>query len=169
MDGFTPVIGSNIAVDAGDASLYDAAAFGDEDAYGNPRAVNGRRLDIGAVEAPWLGKYTEALGSRYAAVTSASPEVELTASGVMVPGGASLAADVHGAGRERAVSLSVAAGSTCDVSLDGAAIASFSAGEGQTLNVTPSHENAELVFSATGAETVISQFRSLVGGLLIVR
>ena len=40
---------------------------------------------------------------------------------------------------------------------------------GQTLNVTPSRENAELVFSATGAETVISQFRSLVGGLLIVR
>ena len=169
MDGFTPVIGSNIAVDAGDASLYDAAALGDEDVYGNPRAVNGRRLDIGAVEAPWLGEYTAALCSRFVAVTSASPEVELTASGVLVPGGASIAASVHGAGRERAVTLSVAEGGACNVALDGASIASFSSGEGQTLNVTPSRENAELVFSATGAETVISQFRSLVGGLLIVR
>ena len=146
-----------------------AEVVGDEDVYGNPRAVNGRRLDIGAVEAPWLGEYTAALCSRFVAVTSASPEVELTASGVLVPGGASIAASVHGAGRERAVTLSVAEGGACNVALDGASIASFSSGEGQTLNVTPSRENAELVFSATGAETVISQFRSLVGGLLIVR
>lgn len=169
MDGFAPIPSSNIAVDAGDASLYDAAVFGDRDVFGNPRAVNGARMDIGAVEATWLGEYTAALGSRFVSVTAASPEVELTASGVLVPGGASIAASVHGAGRERAVTLSVAEGGACNVAFDGASIASFSSGEGQTLNVTPSRENAELVFSATGAETVISQFRSLVGGLLIVR
>ena len=167
MDGFS-VCAAIREVDAAVPVLF-LSALGDEDVYGNPRAVNGRRLDIGAVEAPWLGEYTAALCSRFVAVTSASPEVELTASGVLVPGGASIAASVHGAGRERAVTLSVAEGGACNVALDGASIASFSSGEGQTLNVTPSRENAELVFSATGAETVISQFRSLVGGLLIVR
>lgn len=169
MDGFAPIPGSNIAVDAGDASLYDAEAFGDEDVYGNPRAVNGARMDIGAVEATWLGEYTAALGSRFVSVTAASPEVELTAAGVSIPDGASLRTAVYGAGKPRVFTLSVASGGTCEAECDGEPLASFSAGDGQALRVEPSGEVAELALSSYGAATVVSSVKSGFGTLLIVR
>ena len=169
VDGFAPIPGSNIAVDAGDASLYDAAVFGDKDVFGNPRAVNGARMDIGAVEATWLGEYTAALGSRFVSVTAASPEVELTAAGVSIPDGASLRAAVYGAGKPRVFTLSVASGGTCEAECDGEPLASFSAGDGQALRVEPSGEVAELALSSYGAATVVSSVKSGFGTLLIVR
>ena len=69
-EDYAPVIGSSIAVDTGDSSMYDSAAFGEKDACGNPRFANGARLDIGAVEAVWLPHYSRMLGPSVA-VTAA--------------------------------------------------------------------------------------------------
>ena len=166
---YAPVVGSSIAVDAGDASLYDAVAFGALDVYGNARAVNGARLDIGAVEATWLGEYSAALGRNFVSVSVASPEVELTGAGISIPAGASLVANVRGARRPRGATVSVAAGGMCDVVCDGAAAASLCAGDGQIVRIVPSADTAEVVFSASGATSVLSGFCSLAGTTVIVR
>ncbi|MBR4652972.1 MAG: DUF1565 domain-containing protein [Kiritimatiellae bacterium] len=159
IDGsYAPAIGSNIAVDAGDASMYDASKLGALDVYGNPRAVNGARMDVGAVEAVWLPVYSQRLGAAVA-VTAASPEVELTASGVSMPAGASLEATVGHAGRAGAsytLMASVDAGGTCSVLRDGASATVLPAGANQFMRIVSFADFMNLAFAADGAPVVLS-------------
>ena len=165
MEGFAPVIGSNIAVDAGDASLYDFASFGSSDVFGNPRAVNGARLDIGAVEAVWLPHYSRALGSAVA-VTAASPAVELVAHGVKIPSGASIEATVGRvgkAGKTYVVTASVETGGTCAIEKDGVAGPTLAAGENQMAKVVSSADFMFMAFHAADAAATLSGIKMNVG------
>ena len=97
-EDLSPVIGANAAVDTADAAGYDAEKWGSLDVYGNPRVMNGNRLDVGAVEADWLPTYSKKIGKRFS-VTAVDPAVELVDDGVKIPAGASLAATFGRAGR----------------------------------------------------------------------
>ena len=162
---YAPVIGSNIAVDAGDSSMYDASKLGELDVYGNPRAVNGSRLDVGAVEAVWLPHYSRTLGS-LVTVTAASPAVELAASGVRIPAGASLEATVGRigkAGKTYVVTASVEAGGTCAIEKDGAAGPTLGAGANQSVKIASTADFMDMAFSAADAAATLSGIRMNVG------
>ena len=72
-----PVIGANLAIDAGDTNWLNLAEF-PVDIAGRPRAVNGARMDIGCHEVDWKPRYGEDLGPRVT-VTDATPAVCETA------------------------------------------------------------------------------------------
>ena len=75
---YRPVLGSNMGIDAGDASV-SSAALGDTDIYGTPRILNGA-IDIGAVEHDWRPTFAAELGRRFT-MTYASPSVTTNATG----------------------------------------------------------------------------------------
>lgn len=98
---YAPVIGMNPAVDAGNPELAKNEWYGLHDIYGNPRAVNGERMDIGAVESDWRERYScDIAKSRRFSVLEASPSVEESESGtVTIPDGGTLSVKWHGNGR----------------------------------------------------------------------
>ena len=170
-ENYAPVIGSNLAVDAGDSSMYDASKLGELDVYGRPRAVNGSRLDVGAVEAVWLPVYARKLG--YAVtVTVASPAVELVDSGVRIPAGASLAATVGRvgtAGNKYLLKASVDDGGTCAIEKDGMVCPPLVAGAAQQVELTPDSDFMDLSFLAEGAATTLSRISLNVGMCISIR
>ena len=171
-DSFAPVIGANAAVDAAGAAFYDAAKWGDKDVYGNPRVMNGNRLDVGAVEADWRPIYTKKIGKRFV-VTAVDPAVELVDDGVAIPAGASLAATVGRAGRANGayfLKATVADGATCAVTRDGVAAESLTAGESVVRYVTGETGLSDFVFTADAlGSTVLSSLKADTGMLLILR
>lgn len=129
---YCPDLATSAAVDQG----LDGVGCGDTDVYGGQRVYNGR-IDIGAVEADWRGRYAaDICGKKAFSVTAASPGVEeaedvLEASRVVrLPEGSTLSAawSNGGAGSRRyGVKLRLAADSAVTVALNGEALASFSA------------------------------------------
>lgn len=170
-DDLTPVIGANAAVDAANADGYDAATWGEMDVHGNPRRVNGRRLDVGAVEADWKAAYSAKLG-RYVTVTAADPEVELVADGVSLPAGASLAATFGFAGRANNTYVLKAAvsGNACAVTRDGEPAVALKAGVSETWYKVGATGLSEFAFTsdALGA-TLLSSLQPGAGSLFILR
>jgi hypothetical protein len=79
---YEPVIGANLTVDAGNFEAFDRDVCGNVDVYGRQRVANGS-MDIGAVEAQWLGRYSDDLAGLGIAVTNASPAVVETADGLV--------------------------------------------------------------------------------------
>lgn len=170
-DGLVPVVGANAAVDAADAASYEAEACGETDVYGNPRRVNGCRLDVGAAEADWKAAYSEKLG-RYVTVTAADPEVELVADGVSLPAGASLAATFGLAGRANNsyVLKAAVAGKSCAVTRDGEPAAALKAGVSETWYKVGATGLSAFAFTsdALGA-TLLSSLQPGAGSLFILR
>ncbi len=170
-DDLTPVIGANAAVDAANADGYDAATWGEMDVHGNPRRVNGRRLDVGAVEADWKAAYSAKLG-RYVTVTAVDPEVELVADGVSLPAGASLAATFGFAGRANNtyVLKAAVAGNACAVTRDGEPAVALKAGVSETWYKVGATGLSEFAFTsdALGA-TLLSSLQPGAGSLFILR
>lgn len=74
-----PVVGANIAVDAGDVADWTALGFGDRDASGAQRVSNGA-MDIGCYEADWNPVYSGMLGRR-GSVTVTSADASVRAEG----------------------------------------------------------------------------------------
>ena len=127
-DGYTPVIGENAAVDAGDVSINKDTSG--KDAYGNQRVYN-NTLDIGAVEANWCDKFAADIsgGKKRFVVTAASPEVVETADVVQMTGGTTLDATWRNGSARRMyymVRLRLAAGSEATVMLNGELLATCS-------------------------------------------
>lgn len=170
-DDLTPVIGANAAVDAANADGYDAATWGEMDVHGNPRRVNGCRLDVGAAEADWKAAYSAKLG-RYVTVTAADPEVELVADGVSLPAGASLAATFGFAGRANNtyVLKAAVAGNACAVTRDGEPAVALKAGVSETWYKVGATGLSEFAFTsdALGA-TLLSSLQPGAGSLFILR
>lgn len=172
VDGsLAPVIGANAAVDAADGDAYDAEKWGGLDVYGNPRRVNGRRLDVGAVEADWKATYTKAIGRRFK-VTAADPDVELVDGGVSIPAGASLAATVGRAGRANGAYVLTATvnGEVCAVTQDGKVAPALVQGVNEVRYETGATGQTELVFTADAlGSTVLASIKSDSGALFILR
>ena len=116
-----PVIGANLAIDAGDTRYLDLAAY-PTDIDGNPRAVNGLTMDIGCYEADWKDRYGADLGSKVT-VTSASPAVCETAQRtVALYDGTELSfnlANPGGRNMIRRLSFRVSGAGTLSMSVDG--------------------------------------------------
>ena len=127
-DGYTPVIGANDAVDAGDISTTREDSG--KDAYGRQRIYNGGKIDIGAVEADWRPRYAADIsgGKRRFAVTAASPDVVESAGVVQLTKGTTLVAQwTNEAARNLryTVQLRLAADSSVAVTLNGEPLASY--------------------------------------------
>ena len=170
-DDLMPIIGGNAAVDAANDDGYDAATWGELDVYGNPRRVNGRRLDVGAVEADWKATYTKAIGRRFK-VTAADPDVELVDGGVSIPAGASLAATVGRAGRANGAYVLTATvnGEVCAVTQDGEAVSALANGVNEVRYETGATGQTELVFTTDAfGSTVLASIKSDSGTLFILR
>ena len=99
-----PVVGANAAIDKADESVCELA---DDvtDLSGFQRVMNGR-MDIGALEGDWRGKYARTIGNpKRVAVTAATPAITNAADGVAIPVGT------------LAVTLMRPTGTTCDFAL----------------------------------------------------
>ena len=157
---YMPVIGSNVGIDAANASLY---TDGDKDAFGGQRVYN-NALDIGAVEADWRAKYAADLGGRYGfSVTAASPEVEETVGGkVRLVSDTTLdAAWLNGArARKCSFTFSLDADSVLVVTLDGVSTTYDTAGTHEfTFRSTAGSENVVSFACTAGAVELLSADR----------
>lgn len=165
---YEPVIDACLAVDNGDkTTAYDAAALGEEDVNGNPRFVNGLKLDIGAVEADWREAYAKKLGRR-TAVLAADPSVERVDGGVMIPPAATMSLAMS-APREAPGSFKLdVSGGSVGISKDASAWKTVAESGRQqvALGVTPVVLDFETDSTATG---VLSSFRTNLGVVLMAR
>lgn len=176
-DALAPVIGTNPAVDAGDPSLALHDWYGDHDVYGNPRAVNGRQMDIGAVEADWRPTYSRDIAkSGKFAVTAADPGVvETTDKTVAISDGETVKAiwrnpDAAPRTYALAVKLQDSATGTLTVYLNGEKLQDVTATGTTNLRFDGPLAENELAFAyvGTGAAELLTS-RCEIGGLLILR
>ena len=172
---YAPIVGTNPAVDKGNPKLSAHGWYGDHDVYGNPRAVNGSQMDIGAVEADWRSVYSRDIAkSGKFAVTAADPGVVETTEGtVAISDGETVKAiwrNPDAAPRTYTLSVKLSEVGTLTVLLNGEKLQDVSTAG--TTNLTfkgPLAEN-ELVFAYVGngvAELLTS--RCEIGMVLIVR
>ena len=167
----SPAIGSNPAVDAADTAIYNPERHGTKDVYGNERFVNGRQLDIGAVETSYLEAYAALLG-RQVVVSAADPEVVADASGVVVPPGGSIAFSVGRLGvASRSYELvATVNGATCSIMQDGAPAGSLSGGRNVLTLKTSVTGVSDFVLAADGiGSTTINSLVARNGFAVTVR
>lgn len=135
VDGAIPVAGANEAVDAADESLV-TNLYSNTDLRGFQRVMNGR-LDIGAYEADWRGKYAAALCPKQGAITveTASPEVRLENGRIMIPSGTLTATWHNNTGKQLycSIPVKVSGTGTLAVVLDGENIGKITAANGDTV------------------------------------
>jgi len=137
-------------VDAGDFAYALTNLVGEADLNGVPRGRNGKRIDVGAFEQPWLVRYAQDLGGRRLTVTAADLAVFENAEGkVEIPSGA-VSLDwrpLKGDGSVTAVvALRVTGNGALKVYQDGVCAATYTAG------------TAEWKFDAAGGETYALDF-----------
>ena len=167
-ENYCPVLGSNAGIDAGEVK-YKSSYLGDKDIYGNPRVSNGK-MDIGAVEYDWRGRYRDDLGRRVRSVDEASPEVVETADGtVRIPSGT-----LAGTLKPGDVQLNfTVTGGTLAVYLGETLVGEFAAAaEPQSVKLEPTEANSafRLAFTPTDADgyAEIARLKGLSGLLLLV-
>ena len=163
-----PLIGTNPAIDGGETSAYDVATMGDKDCDGNPRIMNGNKIDVGCFEYDWRGKFAEKLGHRVT-VSAASSGVELLAQGVKVPANEMLSLAVATRPDKSFFFNALVNGGMLAVTKDGEDFAVLTASGRRTYRggVQPT---ADFVFSQDDVGySVLSDFRLNVGGSLSFR
>ena len=172
-----PAIGSSVAIDAGDATIYDADLLGDFDCEGKPRFVNGLKLDVGAFEADWKARYSKVLGGRGVEVTDADPAAEERGDGVFLPDG-TLAlnwASGTGRGKRYQFDVSVSGTGTLTVLLNGEPYRSYTAASGAVSEAIVSEAASfTLEFAYTpgtndNGGATLSHFQDFAGTMLIFR
>ena len=118
-ENYRPTIGQNLCVDAATEDVL--ASLTDCDALGGQRIYNGR-LDIGATEADWRGRFGHDISSK-ATILAVAPSVSEQSEGtVRVPDGASLEGCLRNtSGRTKSMTLRfrVANSSTARLTIDG--------------------------------------------------
>ena len=167
-----PLIGHNDAIDMGDARYLDAR-FASSDMDGNPRAVNGARMDIGCYEADWKARYSGDLGSRLS-VSEASPAVyETDGRAVALVDGCKVAIDMSGDGvrvPRQTVSFRVYGDGVLTLAVDGETLSFADTGSVQTYQVRSASElrRFEFSFAGTGRAELLSAANCL-GMSLVIR
>ena len=170
-DGYMPVIGSNVAIDAADATIYTDG--GDKDAFGRQRVYN-NALDIGAVEADWRSRYVADLGVRRGLeIFDVSPEVvETAANAVRLGEGTSLSAQwLNSASRTRhySIVLDVAANSAVTVTVNGVSTTYDTAGRHELKVDLAAHSENALAFSCTSGSADLVGANCLDGMAIVFR
>ena len=149
-----PVAGVNPAVDAADPAYLDLSEY-PTDIDGNPRAVNGLRLDIGCHEADWKKRYGEDLGPKVA-VSAASPAVCETASrSVALSDGTEVElslANIRKSQTSQRISFRVNGEGVLSMSVDGGEALTFTdTGEVQKYEFSNSAASTSFAFSFAGS------------------
>ena len=171
-----PAIGASVAIDAGDAAIYDAALLGDFDCDGKPRFANGLKLDVGAFEADWKVRYSKVLGQGIS-VTEADPAAEERDGCVYLPTG-TLALDwsvSSGSGKRYSFDVRVTGTGTLTVLRDGEAFETYTAASGAvTCGFTMAATRQTFTFTYTPGEgdsggAFLSNFFYQDGTILIFR
>ena len=168
-----PSAGSSVAVDAGDAGIYDRNLLGETDCAGNPRFVNGRRLDVGAFEADWKGVYSSLLG-RGVVVTEADPSAEVSGSGLLLPSGTVALTWAVRAGKGHSFDVSVSGTGTLVVLRNGEPFKTYTASSGavtETFGPGPDEEQLAFEYIPGDGDTggaILSRFHRIDGFRLIV-
>ena len=128
LDGcYRPVVGSNAAIDMGDASRINQHIDDGHDLSGLQRIMNGA-MDIGALEADWRPVYSWYIGGRRLSVTNVSSEVYANAAHeVCLPSGSiDGTVDVaHAPSRWFEVSFRVTGGGTFTIYIDGTPVGAY--------------------------------------------
>ena len=147
-----PVPGANLALDHGVTNYLNLVLCDDTDCAGNPRRVNGERMDVGCYEADWKARYSADLNARRAAVTAASPSVwETETRSVQLTDGSQLALDfLNPRGRHgpQIVTFRVTGGGTLELRLPG----------GETRSYSASQDVQNYTFRSTGTQTLNFSF-----------
>ena len=136
---YRPVIGSNAAIDRGDATQIAASIDDGMDLSGNQRVMNGA-MDIGALEADWRPVYAAYIGGKRLSVTNASSVVYANgAHEVCLPSGSvDGTVDVAQTScRWFDVSFRVTGNGTFSISINGTPFASYTYAAGAQLAHIP--------------------------------
>ena len=170
-----PVIGANVCVDAGDASL-NTNALGAVDLNGCARVRNGR-MDIGCFEADWCGKYSQKLSGRKSfAVVAADSQVVLEEGADLTIRSGMLAAEwTNTAERTRTYGcgVEVTGSGVLSVTLNGEAFATLARTDGaQRLEFSNDAATNSLVFTYTPSEddggwAILKEFSFQGGGFVM--
>ena len=151
-----PIIGKNIAIDQGDMQYVDPL-YSATDLAGNPRAVNGSRMDIGCYEADWKGRYASNLGSRLSVVEASPAVYETESRTVALVDGTKVTLDLGGiSGRtvRQAVSFKVTGEGVLTLKVNGVEYNYYTEnGTVQTFMNSTAAASTEYAFSFAGTGT----------------
>ena len=169
-----PIAGKNVACDIADptiGSYRNASLFAPYLAAMRERANNGCKLDAGALEADWTGRYAQDIGGVAFSVASADKAVEESATRtVLVPEGAAVEGfwrNTSGRPIRYALRFIVPAGGSLAVSAAGDTLA-FGEGEHehQFLSV---EETVAVAFASNAGTAEILRCGRHVGSTLVIR
>ena len=155
-----PIPGKNVAIDAGDIQYVDPL-YSATDLAGNPRAVNGLRMDIGCYEADWKNRYASSLGSRLS-VSEASPAVyETDSRTVALVDDTKVTIDLIGSGTRvarQSVSFKVVGAGVLTLKIDGETHEFADTGAVQTFvsNSKAALRKFEFSFAGTGRAELVN-------------
>lgn len=174
---YAPVIGENVAVDAGNFELYDSDVCGDTDTYGRQRVANGR-MDVGGVEASWFKRYSHDLGGIGISVTNASSAVVETDDGhISIPEGRLDLVWRNSDGRvtKHVVPVNVTGNGVLSVLLNGETLGTVGGTSGDTVmefrsnNVTNRLSFIYVPGENDNGAAIIGEMKRLTGYIVVIR
>ncbi len=148
-DGYSPVIGENVCVDAAFATFGVPSA---KDALGGQRQMNGAQ-DIGAVEASWLARYALDIGPGVKVLAADKDAKETDAKAVCLPATTAGSALVVRLAKAKVYEIEarLAEGATLVVTKGETIIATLTAAaDAQKVKYVPRSAGEELVFAVSG-------------------
>ena len=166
-DGYRPAIGRNVCIDAGTGDVL--AALGDCDLSGGQRVYNGR-IDVGALEADWRGRYANDISKRMSVLSASPAVVEQPDASVRLPEGASLEGVLAKRAERRYVIVlrfRVSEGGSAKLTLNGE---EQLLGEGDTdIRTVVENDNLDVKLVALSGTADILKSRILAGTVVSVR
>ena len=172
-ENLRPIAGRNVACDIADPLAGDSLEERLKDIYMSyrSRANNGNRLDVGALEADWRGRYAEDVGGYRFSVSAADNSVEESQNRtVLVPDGATLSGGwSNGSERSRTylVRFKVPEGGALSIDVDGS-VETFSEGLHEFRFVSDSAD-VPVQFASAGGTSEIMRGGWIRGTMMIVR
>ncbi|MCQ2391065.1 MAG: hypothetical protein MJ240_06560 [Kiritimatiellae bacterium] len=149
-----PIVGCNLSIDQGNTNYVNWARCGAYDLDGNPRCVNGLKMDIGCFEADWRARYADDLGGRHLTVSEASPAVaETEARSVAMVDGTSLTlemANPKARNTLQKVQFRVSGAGSLSLAVGGETLTYTAAAEVQTYAFRSREAMRELKFAFAG-------------------
>ena len=172
-ENLRPIAGRNVACDIADAEVGDGLNEKLMNIYMSlrSRANNGNRLDAGALEADWRGRYAEDVGGYRFSVSAADNSVEESQNRtVLVPDGATLSGGWNnGSGRSRTylVRFKVPEGGALSIDVDGS-VETFSEGIHEYRFVSDSAD-VPVRFASVGGTSEIMRGGWIRGTMMVIR
>ena len=172
-ENLRPIAGRNVACDIADAEVGDGLDKKLMDIYMSlrSRANNGNRLDAGALEADWRGRYAEDVGGYRFSVSAADNSVEESRNRtVLVPDGATLSGGWNnGSGRSRTylVRFKVPESGALSIDVDGS-VETFSEGIHEYRFVS-SMTDVPVRFASMGGTSEIMCGGWIRGTIMVIR